>query len=220
MPLANDASAAARGRHVVSVGVATRSSSNSNSSSSSSTYVADQRHSPPAGHPRTRDHPPPPPPPPPATLTTSPRHLHAARRYPTHRAGCCSRGMIPRIPSTPSPAPLSRHSATRKPNRREHAAAPRPTASRVPAFSFARAARVPTTTREKKKLGARDQQRTPAAAAAAATTVTRHTLEIRRVAYATPFSNVDSSDSPPDSPLFTSRRIQHTSTPNSPRASE
>lgn len=58
MPLANDdASAAARGRHVVSVGVATRSSNSSNnsniSSSSSSTYVlADQRHSPPAGHPR------------------------------------------------------------------------------------------------------------------------------------------------------------------------
>jgi len=65
MPLVNDdASAAARGRHVVSVGVATRSSgnnssSNSNisnisSSSSSSTYVADQRHLPPAGHPRAR----------------------------------------------------------------------------------------------------------------------------------------------------------------------
>lgn len=51
MPLANDdASAAARGRHVGSVGVgATRSSSNS------STYVADQRHSPPAGHPRARE---------------------------------------------------------------------------------------------------------------------------------------------------------------------
>lgn len=50
MPLANDdASAAARGRHV---GVATRSSSSSSNSTSSNTYVADQCYSPPAGHPR------------------------------------------------------------------------------------------------------------------------------------------------------------------------
>lgn len=46
MPLANDdASAVARGRHVVSVDVATRSS----------TYVADQRYSSPAGHPRATE---------------------------------------------------------------------------------------------------------------------------------------------------------------------
>lgn len=35
-----------------------------------------------------------------------PRHLHAARRYPTHRAGCCSRGMILRIPSPSPQSPL------------------------------------------------------------------------------------------------------------------
>lgn len=53
MPLVNDdASAAARGRHVVSIDVGTRSS----------IYVADQRYSSPAGHPRAprhRNHPPP-----------------------------------------------------------------------------------------------------------------------------------------------------------------
>lgn len=102
MPLANDdASAAARGRHVVSVGVATRSSSGgSSNSSSSSTYVADRRHSPPAGHPRAPEITLPLP------LTIPPRHLHAARRYPTHRAGCCSRGMILRIPSPSPQSPL------------------------------------------------------------------------------------------------------------------
>lgn len=57
------------------------------------------------------------------------RHLHAARRL-----------LLPRDdPSHPfsRPAPLSRRSASRKLNRREHAAARRPTALRVPAFSFA-----------------------------------------------------------------------------------
>lgn len=114
MPLANDnASAAARGRHVVSVGVATRSSNISSSSSSdSSTY------SPPAGHPRARESAP--------SSSSSyhlllPRHLHAARRYPTHRAGCCSRGMILRIPSSlPGPPSV----ATRRPENQTGASTP------------------------------------------------------------------------------------------------